>query len=129
VVALKKKEKNFGQYHEPRVGSAASIRFKYKSNPVQSTRQSKSTSGHRDRRISIAICLERARIICHSGTVQYTDSPADKEEDAFLNQLTPWSRVLPEKLTALQLVKNFLPFYGTRWFITALTSVCRLPLS
>jgi hypothetical protein len=27
--------------------------------------------------------------------------------------LTPWSRVLLEKLTGLQLVKKFPPFYGT----------------
>jgi hypothetical protein len=27
--------------------------------------------------------------------------------------LTPWSRVLLEKLTGLQLVKKFLTFYGT----------------
>jgi hypothetical protein len=43
--------------------------------------------------------------------------------------LTPWSRVLPEKLTGLQLVKKFPPFYGTRRFITALTSARHLSLS
>jgi len=36
--------------------------------------------------------------------------------------LTPWSRVLLEKLTSLQLVKKFPAFYGTRTFITAFTS-------
>ena len=42
--------------------------------------------------------------------------------------LTPWCRVLLEKLTGLQLVK--LPaFHGTRRFITALTSVRHLSLS
>ena len=35
--------------------------------------------------------------------------------------VTPWCRVLLEKLTGLQLVKNFLAFHGTRRFITALT--------
>ena len=39
--------------------------------------------------------------------------------------LTPWCRVLLEKLTGLQLVKKFPAFYGTRRFITALTSVLR----
>ena len=39
-----------------------------------------------------------------------------------LNQLIPWSRVLFEKLTGLQLVKKFLAFYGTRTFITAAVS-------
>ena len=43
--------------------------------------------------------------------------------------LTPWSRVLLEKPTGLQLVKKFLAFYGTRRFITALTSVRHLSLS
>jgi len=36
--------------------------------------------------------------------------------------LTPWSRVLLEKLTDLQLVKKFPAFYGTRTFNTAFTS-------
>jgi hypothetical protein len=43
--------------------------------------------------------------------------------------LTPWSRVLLEKLTGLQLVKKFPAFYGTRRFITALTSAHHLSLS
>ena len=37
--------------------------------------------------------------------------------------LTPWCRVLLEKLTGLQLVKKFPAFHGTRRFITAFTSV------
>jgi hypothetical protein len=44
------------------------------------------------------------------------------------HSLTPWSRVL-EKLTGLQLVKKFPAFYGTRRFITALTSARHLLLS
>jgi hypothetical protein len=43
--------------------------------------------------------------------------------------LTPWCRVLLEKLTGLQLVKKFPAFYGIRRFITALTSVRHLSLS
>jgi len=43
--------------------------------------------------------------------------------------LTPWCRVLLEKLTVLQLVKKFPAFHGTRSFITALTSVRHLSLS
>ena len=42
--------------------------------------------------------------------------------------LTPWCRVLLEKLTGLQLVKKFPAFHGTRRFITALTSVRHLYL-
>jgi len=44
------------------------------------------------------------------------------------NLLTPWSRVLLEKLTVSQIVKKFPAFYGTRGFITALTSSHYLPL-
>ena len=43
--------------------------------------------------------------------------------------LTPWCRVLLEKLTDLQLVKKFPAFHGSRMFITALTSVRHLSLS
>jgi hypothetical protein len=40
--------------------------------------------------------------------------------------LTPWSRILLEKLTVSQLAKKFPSFYGTRRFITALTSARQL---
>ena len=40
--------------------------------------------------------------------------------------LTPWSRVLLEKLTGFQLVKKFPTFYGTRRFITAYISALHL---
>ena len=43
--------------------------------------------------------------------------------------LNPWSRVLLEKLASLQLVKKFPAFYGTRRFLTALTSARHLSLS
>ena len=46
-----------------------------------------------------------------------------------LESVTPWCRVLLEKLTGLQLVKKFPAFHGTRRFITALTSVRHLSLS
>jgi len=43
--------------------------------------------------------------------------------------LTPWNRVILEKLTGSQLVKKFPAFYRTRRFITALTSARHLSLS
>ena len=43
--------------------------------------------------------------------------------------LTPWCRILLEKLTGLQLVKKFPAFHGTRRFITVLTGVRHLSLS
>ena len=41
------------------------------------------------------------------------------DNEALTYLLTPWCRVLLEKLTASQLVKKFAAFYGTRRFITA----------
>jgi hypothetical protein len=43
--------------------------------------------------------------------------------------LTPWSRVLLEKLTGSLLVKKFPAFYGTQKFITAFTNARHLSLS
>ena len=43
--------------------------------------------------------------------------------------LTPYSRVLPDKLTVPHLVKKLSAFYGTRRFITAFTRACHLSLS
>ena len=43
--------------------------------------------------------------------------------------LTPWSRVLIEKLTGSQLDKKFPAFYGTKRFVTAFTHARHLPLS
>jgi len=43
--------------------------------------------------------------------------------------LTPWSRVLLEKLTGSLLVKKFSAFYETRKFITAFTRARHLLLS
>ena len=43
--------------------------------------------------------------------------------------LTPWSRVLLEKLTGSQLVNKFLPLYGTWRFITKVTRARHLSLS
>ena len=42
--------------------------------------------------------------------------------------LTPWSRVLLEKLTGFQPVKKFPAFHGTRRFVTAFTSARHLSL-
>jgi hypothetical protein len=43
--------------------------------------------------------------------------------------LTPWSRVLLQKLTGSQLIKKFPAFHGTRRFITVFTSARHLSLS
>jgi len=51
----------------------------------------------------------------------------DSDKETYL--LSSRSRVLLEKLTVSQLVKKFPEFYGTRRFITALTSANHLSLS
>ena len=59
--------------------------------------------------------------------------PSSGQGNAYMNNtylhiysLTPLSRVLLEKLTDFQLVKKFPAFYGTRRFITAVTSARHL---
>jgi len=42
--------------------------------------------------------------------------------------LTPWSRVLQEKLIVFHLVKKFPGFYGTRRFITAFTNARQITI-
>ena len=49
-----------------------------------------------------------------------------KERYLLTYLLTPWCRILLQKLTGLQLVKKFPAFHGTRRFITTLTSVRHL---
>jgi hypothetical protein len=43
--------------------------------------------------------------------------------------VTPWSRVLLEKLTVCPLVKEFPAFYGARRFVNAVTSARHLSVS
>jgi hypothetical protein len=51
------------------------------------------------------------------------------EIDLFTNYLlTPWSRVLLEKLTGFQLVVKFPTFYETLRFVTTFTRDCHLSL-
>jgi len=47
----------------------------------------------------------------------------------YILTITPWSRVLLEKLAGSQLVKKFPTFYGTHVFITVFTSARHLSLS
>jgi hypothetical protein len=44
-------------------------------------------------------------------------------------RLTPWSRILLQKLIVPHLVKKFPAFYGTQRFITVFTTACHLALS
>ena len=70
--------------------------------------------------------LEQRRNLCKALRISRSFESGLKAQHYLL---TPWCRVLLEKLTGLQLVKKFPSFYGTRTFITALTSVRHLSLS
>jgi hypothetical protein len=67
----------------------------------------------------IILIVSMCCLICISWTIKYLK----------YSILTPWSRVLLQKLTGLQLVKKFPALYGTPRFITASTSVRHLSLS
>ena len=91
----------------------------------------------RSTQLIIAHIVVLGRILHSFGTVHwvpllkgtYFNSHREMYKFLLYNLLTPWSRVLLEKLTGLQLVKKFPAFYGTRRFITALTSTRHLSLS
>ena len=74
-------------------------------------------------------CLEHTTLPVPSSNVSYRVSEEDILTYLLTYSLTPWCRILLEKLTGLQPVKKFPAFYGTRRFITALTSVRHLSLS
>jgi hypothetical protein len=66
------------------------------------------------------------------GIAKVTSTPAYISDFPLLkisDLLTPWSRVLLEKLTVFRVVKKFPAFYETRRLTTAVTSVCHLSLS
>jgi hypothetical protein len=53
----------------------------------------------------------------------------DAYKKSGIRPITPWSRVLLEKLIAAQLVKNILAFYGARRLITVFTKARHWSLS
>jgi len=75
----------------------------------------------------ITACKTKGELLKHSTLdIQHKNSKNGWLHSLFNKNvylLTPWCRVLLEKLTGLQLVKKFPAFYGTRRFITALTSL------
>jgi len=89
-------------------------------------------------RITVAVCIRCLRSL-HNSTYYiliYMDSngktgkdtKSDQKPFRIKLQQTPWSSVLPEKLTGPQLAKKFQVFHETRRFITALTKTHHLSL-
>ena len=68
-------------------------------------------------------------VVTKSGSLNFLEPSGPVQACYGTYLLTPWCRVLLEKLTGLQLVKKLSAFHGTRRFITALTSVRQLSLS
>ena len=62
---------------------------------------------------------------CNSNGWRYSVNNTTSVSNDVYYLLTPWSRVLLEKLASLQLVKKFPAFFGTRRFLTALTTSAR----
>ena len=60
--------------------------------------------------------------------IEGLDYLEDDRESMQLCLLTPWSRVLLEKLTGFAANQEIPTFYGTRKFVTILTSACHLSL-
>ena len=78
------------------------------------------------------MCLTKP---CHDDVVEYLCHVEMHVGEKFCGRnstaaiLTPWCRVLLEKVTGSQLLRKFPAFYGTRKFITTLTSARHLSLS
>jgi hypothetical protein len=84
-----------------------------------------SVSGERVQRF----CRPVTHTHTHTLSVPYPSERSECSVQWYITLLTPWSRVLFEKLTVLQLVKKFPAFYGTRKFITTFTSARHMSLS
>jgi len=76
---------------------------------------------------SLAVSYNYTLHLCCQPSNVYNEN--DTQNFTTTYSLTPWCRVLLEKLPGLQLVKKFPAFYGTRRFITALTRLRHPSLS
>ena len=77
--------------------------------------------------VSLILVLHVSAFLCHLQIGLHQNLKLTKIKYIYL--LTPYSRVLLEKLSGFQQVKKFLTFYWTRIFITAVTSTRHLSLS
>ena len=106
------------QSHTEWVGAAHFSRVKQ---PQREAHSSPSSSAQVKNECSYNLLLLYVFMTCTQTTVHIGLT--------FTYFLTPWSRVLLEKLTGSQIVKKIPAFYVTWRFITAFTSACHLSLS
>ena len=78
--------------------------------------------------LSLSRCYLYSTFLIASILLQYDISEAVLSHSSTYLP-TPWSRVRLEELTGFQLVEKSISFYGTRRFITAVTSARHLSLS
>ena len=83
--------------------------------------------GGRGRTGALTQSLHRERMT--GGILQQAETSCRLLKLLRTHLLTPWSKVLLQKLTGSQLLKKFPAFYGTRRFITAFRRVRHLSLS
>jgi len=79
--------------------------------------------------LKLSVCIFTVIVIDELEILRYDFLQVREVTSLLTYLLTPWSRVLLEKLASLQLVKKFPAFCGTRRFLTALTSARHLSLS
>jgi hypothetical protein len=81
----------------------------------------------RDLFINCVIEITRYSILISKKNLSEFHCSSNKKKIYFIaHVLTPWSRVVLEKLTGSQVVKEFPTFNGSRRFITAFTSARHL---
>jgi hypothetical protein len=74
--------------------------------------------------LTVFLCPSRQMLEQNFKIGPFTSFPMVCLSNTYHKKLTPWSRVLLEKLTVTQLVKKFPAFYGTPKFIAMFTRAC-----
>jgi hypothetical protein len=79
--------------------------------------------------LGVGVEDQAAAVLFPEGIPLYTEQEARWAPEPVYHLLTPWGRVLLEKLTGFAASQEIPRIYGTRKFITVFTSVRHLSLS
>jgi hypothetical protein len=73
----------------------------------------------------------RQKLVWYYGGINFAPATGHRQLSLCCSSLyiTPWSRVIPKKITDPKLIKKFPAFYETRKFIPGFTNAYRLFLS